>query len=180
MNNAGAIYIETLDHALVAAALHDTFAQRGFQPTVLAPTAISGKIMLPEKRLRHFLIAAAQQGWVTVWEDPRYFADRELAKQLAQVLQTRVIWIEVSGNEVSWARGVYVGETILEEHYELTETTFYGEYGTIAFAFDPEQMPDEFMTRHTLPYPDLHYEAVAADPQQCAGGVIHRAFVRNA
>jgi len=162
MNNAGALYIESTDNHLVAAELTAYLLGSGFVPTEHASAEISGRIMIAEKRRRHFFIVPSQQSWVTIWEDPRYFADRELARALAQSLATRAVWIEVSGNGVGWARGVYQGEQTLEEHYEATETMFYGEYGTIHFAYDVERTPDDLIAELDLPYDELHYEAVLA------------------
>lgn len=179
MNNAGAIYVNSNDHVVVAEALTLQLSAAGFSRVERAPTALSGKIMIAEKRLRHFLIAPAQDGWVTIWEDPRYFADRVLAQGLAQQLAVQTVWIEVSGNEVSWARGHYAGATVLEEHYEAVETTFYGEYGVVHFAFDMEQMPEEFIARLGLPYSDLHYEAVVGTGLQPGIAPLHLAFERS-
>jgi hypothetical protein len=179
MNNAGAIYVNHDDHKAVAAAIARLLGNDGFTRSERAPAAISGKLMIAEKKLRHFLIAPADQGWVAVWEDPRYFADRTLAQRLAEQLATETVWIEVSGNEVSWAHGHYAGAAVLNEHYEPVETNFYGEYGVVNFAFDMEQTPEAFIERLGLPYDDLHYEAVLATPPPFTAALIHLAFVRN-
>jgi hypothetical protein len=179
MNNAGCIYVNFSDHTAVAAGVAAYLHAAGFTPVERAPTAISGKIMIAEKRLRHFMIAPAAQGWVTIWEDPRYFADRMLARHLARHCATRAVWIEVSGNGVSWARGLYAGDATLDEHYDPVETTFYGEYGVVHFAFDMERQPEDFITELALPHADLHYEAVVAAPPPFAADLIHLAFARN-
>ncbi len=176
MNNSGSIYVNHAEHAVVAEALGAYLRRAGFTQVERAPTALSGKIMIAEKRLRHFLIAPAQQGWVTVWEDPRYFADRELARHLAQHLATRAVWIEVSGNGVSWAHGLYAGDATLEELYDVVETNFYGEYGVVHFAFDIEQTPEDFIEQLALPYAELHYEAVLSDGHTFDNLLIHLAY----
>lgn len=179
MNNSGSIYVNSDDHIAVAEAIGAQLRAAGFAQVERAPTALGNKIMIAEKKLRHFLIAPAHQGWVTVWEDPRYFADRELARHLAQHFGTQAVWIEVSGNGVSWARGLYAGDAVIDEHYEAVETTFYGEYGTVHFAFDMEQTPDEFIERLGLPYAELHYEAILNDENPCGDALMHLVFERT-
>ncbi len=179
MNNSGALYIEYPDAGRVAAEVRRYLLAQGYHETEHPPGAMSGRIMIPEKRRRLFFVVPPHNGWVTIWEDPRYFGDRFLARDLARTLATRTVWIEVSGNSVGWARGVYAADAVLEEHFEEMETTFYGEYGTIHFAFDIETTPDEFITQLNLPYPDLFYEAVVAgDLPATAGTPIHLAFER--
>jgi hypothetical protein len=160
MNNAGALYVEAADRWSVVEVLTTFMTARGFASSNKAPSEISGRIMIPEKRRRHFFIVSPQNDWITIWEDPRYFADRDLARVLARELSTRSVWIEVSGNGVGWARGVYMGEQTVEEQFEATETMFYGEYGTIYFAYDVDRTPDELIGELGLPYDELHYEAV--------------------
>jgi hypothetical protein len=179
MNNSGAIYVNSDDHRAVAASVAALLGNDGFTHVEQAPTAISGKLMIAEKKLRHFLIAPTHQGWVTVWEDPRYFADRRLARRLAEQFATEAVWMEVSGNGVSWARGHYAGAAVLDEYYDPVETTFYGEYGVVNFAFDIEQNPEAFIERLGLPYVDLHYEAILADGHTFGGRLIHLAFERD-
>jgi hypothetical protein len=179
MNNSGAIYIAHADHALIAAAIARQLAEAGFARADLRPGAISGRIMIAEKRIRHFFVLPSMAGWVTVWEDPRYFGDRMLARWLAAELGTRAAWIEVSGNGVGWARALYDGTAIVEEQFDPVETTFYGEYGTINFVFDIETSPDDWIAALGLPYAELHYEAVLEGelPEE-AGEPIHLAFQR--
>lgn len=177
MNNSGAIYIAHSDHAAVAEALGRYLAGLGFAPRDLPPAAISGRIMIPEKRRRHFLILPARAGWVTIWEDPRYFAERALAQHLARALAAEAVWVEVSGNGVGWARARYEGEATIEEQYEPVETTFYGEYGVIHFVFDIETTPDDWIAALGLPYDELHYEAaLEGELPADAGEPIHLAF----
>ncbi|MBX0329543.1 hypothetical protein K2Z83_17875 [Oscillochloris sp. ZM17-4] len=177
MNNSGAIYVEHPDHRAVAAELERLMPERGFARADLRPGEISGRIMIPEKRRRHFFVMPAASGWVTVWEDPRYFGERALAQQIAAALSTRAVWIEVSGNGVAWAHGVYAGEETVEERYEEVETTFYGEYGVIHFAFDIDHTPDELIAALGLPYEDDHYEsALLGELPADAGEPIHLAF----
>ncbi len=177
MNNSGAIYVEHADHRAVAEALARLMPERGFARADLRPGELGGRIMIPEKRRRHFFVLPAAAGWVTVWEDPRYFGERALARQLAAALGARAVWVEVSGNGVAWAHGLYAGTATLEERYEEVETTFYGEYGVINFAFDIERSPDELIAALGLPYEDYHYEAVLLGelPSE-AGEPIHLAF----
>jgi hypothetical protein len=80
---------------------------------------------------------------------------------------------------VAWARGVYAGEQALEEHFDTMDTTFYGEYGTLHFAFDMDNSPEELIERLALPYPELHYEAALEGqlPPE-AGEPLHLAFER--
>lgn len=180
MNNAGAIYIAAEDHAAVAAALGRALAARGFAPADLPPGAVSGRIMIREKRRRLFFVLPPRDGWVAIFEDPRYFGERELARELAAALGTRAVWIEVSGNGVGWARGRYQGEDVLEERYEEVVTTFYGEYGPIFFVFDIDTPPDEFIAAHGLPHDELHYEAIVAGELPAdAGEPIHLAFEKS-
>lgn len=179
MNNSGAIYIAHVDHALVAAALARHLGERGFTAVDRPPAAISGRIMIAEKRLRHFFVLPSRSGWVTVWEDPRYFGDRTLARRLAAELGTRAAWVEVSGNSVGWARALYDGADVVEEQLDPVETTFYGEYGTINFVFDVETSPDDWIAALGLPYDELHYEAVLeGELPEDAGEPIHLAFQR--
>ena len=179
MNNAGAIYVEHSDHAAVAAVVSAAMKVRGFTPADLPPGAMSGRIMAREKRRRLFFVLPPRGGWVALLEDPRYFGERELARELAAELGTRAVWIEVSGNGVGWARGVYRGDETVEECYDEVETTFYGEYGPICFVYDIETTPDEFIAAHGLPHDELHYEAVVAGELPAdAGEPIHIAFER--
>ncbi|GAB4436109.1 MAG: hypothetical protein OHK0015_27590 [Chloroflexi bacterium OHK40] len=179
MNNAGAIYVEFEDHHGVVEALRNALVRRGFAVAPHGPGAISGRIMIPEKRRRLFFVLPPQQGWVAIFEDPRYFAERSLAQELARDLGTRAIWIEVSGNGVGWARGVYQGATVLEERYDEVETTFYGEYGVINFVYDIEVTPEELIADLGLPYDELHYEAIVAGELPATAGVpVHLAFER--
>jgi hypothetical protein len=179
MNNSGAIYIEHDDHAAVAAAVGRYLAGLGFAARPLPPHALSGRIMIAEKRRRHFFVLPAQNGWVTLWEDPRYFADRGLARHLAVVLAARAAWLEVSGNGVGWARGLYQGAETLEERYDEVVTTFYGEYGVLHFVYDIETTPEEWIAALGLPYDELHYEAVLEGELPAeAGEPIHLAFER--
>lgn len=177
MNNSGAIYIESGDHRAVAEALRRLMPARGFGVADLRPDELSGRIMIPEKRRRHFFVLPAAAGWVTVWEDPRYFGERELARQLAADLAARAVWIEVSGNGVAWAHGLYERDQVIEERYDEVETTFYGEYGLIHFAFDLDHTPDEFIAALGLPHDDYHYESVLlGELPAAAGEPIHLAF----
>ncbi|NTU83913.1 MAG: hypothetical protein HGA45_31825 [Chloroflexales bacterium] len=179
MNNAGAIYVELGDHAAIAAALTPALAARGFARVSLPPGAISGRIMIREKRRRLFFVLPPRGGWVAVFEDPRYFGERALAKELARTLSTRTVWIEVSGNGVGWARAIYYGDEVIEEHYDEVETNFYGEYGPIAFVYDIETTPEEFIAALGLPYDDYDYESLAAGELPAeAGTPIHLAFER--
>jgi hypothetical protein len=179
MNNNGAIYVWHADHAVVADALAGWLSQAGYRPSGHTREAMSGRIMAANKPWRLFFVLPARDGWVTIWEDPRYFGERALAQYLARTLAARAIWIEVSGNGVGWARGVYQGETVEQERYEEQETTFYGEYGSIFFAFDSETMPEDFIAEHTLPYAELHYEAVLdGELPASAGEPIFLAFER--
>jgi hypothetical protein len=179
MNNAGAIYVECEQHAAVADAVAEAMGRRGFARVELPPGATGGKIMIREKRRRLFFVLPARDGWVALLEDPRYFGERELARELAADLGTRAIWVEVSGNGVGWARGVYRGAETLEEVYDEVETTFYGEYGPICFVYDIETTPDEFFAAHGLPHDELHYEAVLEGELPAdAGEPLHLAFER--
>jgi hypothetical protein len=179
MNNAGAIYVKHQDASAVAAALGAAMAARGFAPAAHGPGALGGKIMIREKRRRLFYVLAPAAGWVAVLEDPRYFAERGLAAELAGELATEAVWIEVSGNGVGWARGHYSGGATLEEQYDEVETTFYGEYGPISFVYDIETTPDEFIARLGLPHDELHYEAILEGELPAdAGAPIHLAFER--
>lgn len=179
MNNAGAIYVEHANPTVVATALGAALHSRGFAPVDLPPGAISGRIMLREKRRRLFFVLPPQNGWVALFEDPRYFGERELARELAAALQTRTVWIEVSGNGVGWARGVYNGAAVVEECYDEVVTTFYGEYGPIAFVYDIETTPDEFIAAYNLPFDELHYEAIVEGELSADAGMpIHLAFER--
>ena len=177
MNNAGALYVEHSDQAAVAAALEAALAARGFAPAELPPGAISGRIMLRDKRRRLFFLLPPRNGWVALFEDPRYFGERELARELAEALGTRAVWIEVSGNGVGWARGVYRGAEVVEERYDTVETTFYGAYGPVHFVYDIETTPDEFIAAYGLPHDELQYEAIAAGELPAdAGAPTHLAF----
>jgi hypothetical protein len=179
MNNAGAIYVEHGDHAAVAAAVTRGLVARGFQQVTLPPEAMSGRIMIREKRRRLFFVLPARHGWVAIFEDPRYFGERALAMELAANLETRAVWIEVSGNGVGWAHGLYSGAAIVEEQFDETITTFYGEYGPIAFVYDIEHPPDEFIAALGLPHAELHYEAILeGELPQDAGAALHLAFER--
>jgi hypothetical protein len=180
MNNAGAIYVKHTDQALVGRALAAALITRGFAPADLPPGAISGKIMVRDKRRRLFFVLPPQDGWVAVFEDPRYFGERALAQELARDLATDAVWLEVSGNGVGWARAHYRGEQTLEEQYDEVETNFYGQYGPIYFVYDIETTPDEFIAAHGLPHDELHYEAVAAGelPPDC-GQPLHLAFEKG-
>lgn len=179
MNNAGALYVELEDHAAVAAAIVRSLEARGFAQVNLAPDALSGRIMIREKRRRLFFVLPARAGWVAVFEDPRYFGERELARELASSLDTRAVWIEVSGNGVGWARGVYRGAEVVEEVYEEVITTFYGEYGPIHFVYDIEHTPEELIAALGLPHDELHYEAILeGELPEAAGEPIHLAFER--
>lgn len=180
MNNSGAIYIAHSDHAAVAAEIGRFMAGLGLAPRELAPDDLGGRIMIPEKRRRHFLILPAHDGWVTIWEDPRYFADRALAAELARALDAQAVWVEVSGNGVGWARARYEGAATLEELYEPVETTFYGEYGVIHFVFDIETAPEDWIAALGLPYDELHYEAaLEGELPADAGEPIHLAFEKQ-
>jgi len=177
MNNSGAIYIEHRDHAAVASEIGRYMAGLGFAPCALPPSALGGRIMIPEKRRRHFFVLPARAGWVTLWEDPRYFADRALAAHLARTLGVRAAWIEVSGNGVGWARALYRGEAVVEAVFDPVETTFYGEYGTIHFVFDIETTPEDWIAALGLPFDELHYEAVLEGELPAdAGEPTHLAF----
>jgi hypothetical protein len=180
MNNAGAIYVESDSHSAVAAALTQALRARGFAPTDHPAGAISGRIMIREKRRRLFFVLPPHDGWVAVFEDPRYFGERALAQDLARAVAARAVWIEVSGNGVGWARGLYRADEVLEEQYDEVETTYYGEYGPIAFVYDIETTPDEFIAALGLPYDDDHYESVAAGelPPE-AGTPLHLAFEKG-
>lgn len=180
MNNAGAIYVELPDHHRVAAAIERALLGRGFARAALQPGAISGRIMIPEKRCRLFFVLPAQHGWVAVFEDPRYFGERRLARELASSLATRVVWIEVSGNGVDWARGLYQGEAVIEEQYAEVETQFYGEHGIVSFVYDLEHTPDQLIAALGLPHHELHYEAIVAGELPAAAGTpVHLAFERR-
>lgn len=180
MNNAGAIYVKSQDPTAVAAALADALAARGFAQAPYGPGELGGRIMIREKRRRLFFLLPPADGWVAVFEDPRYFGERALAQDLARALATEALWLEVSGNGVGWARARYQGEHVLEEHYDEVETTFYGEYGPISFVYDIETTPDEFIAAHALPHAELHYEAVAAgELPHAAGAPLHLAFERQ-
>jgi hypothetical protein len=179
MNNAGAIYVKYSDHLAVATALSEAMAARGFRVAEYGPGAIGGKIMIREKRRRLFFLLPSRNDWVALLEDPRYFGERALAQDLARALATETVWIEVSGNGVAWARGHYSADTTVEELFDEVETTFYGEYGPVSFAFDIETMPDEFIERLGLPHSDEHYESVAAGELAAdAGAPLHLAFER--
>ncbi len=180
MNNSAAIYVAHHDNAAVATALAAILAEQGWITVDLPSHAISGIIMIPDKTSRHFFIAPATQGWVAIWEDPRYFADRSLARALAVRLHTRSVWIEVGGNGVSWARGLYDGDTVCEERFEAVETTFYGERGVVHLVFDPDPLPEEWIGRLGLPYSELHYEAILAGTIPPAGPPLHLAVQRRA
>lgn len=180
MNNSAAIYVAHSDHAAVTTALAAILAEQGWHAVDLPPHAISGIIMIPDKPYRHFFIAPSTKGWVAIWEDPRYFADRNLARTLAARLHTRSVWIEVGGNGVSWARGVYQDDTVGEERFEAVETTFYGERGVVHLAFDPDPLPEEWISQLGLPYPELHYEAILAGAIPPAGPPLHLAVQRRA
>jgi hypothetical protein len=177
MNNAGAIYVELSDHQAVGAALSRALEARGFAPAQHQPGASGGRIMIREKRRRLFFLLPPQDGWVAVFEDPRYFGERTLAQELAQALDTRAVWIEVSGNGVGWARGVYQGPAVVEEQYDEVVTTFYGEYGPISFVYDIETSPDDLIAALKLPHSELHYEAILEGelPPE-AGPPLHLAF----
>lgn len=161
----------------MAAALAQAMGARGFAPARHAPGALGGKIMIREKRRRLFFLLPARAGWVAVFEDPRYFGERVLARDLARALAAETVWLEVSGNGVAWARGHYAGDQVLDEQYDEVETTFYGEYGPISFVFDTETTPDELIARLGLPHDEHHYESVAAGelPPE-AGEPLHLAF----
>ncbi len=180
MNNSAAIYVAYPDHVVVADALRAILMSQGWAPIDLSPHAISGIIMIPDKLYRHFFIAPPMRGWVAIWEDPRYFADRNLARALAARLATRSVWIEVGGNGVSWARALYEQTSICEERFEAVETMFYGERGVVHLTFDPETLPDEWIERLGLPDPELHYEAILAGAQPSAGPPLHLAARRIA
>ncbi|MEF3275944.1 MAG: hypothetical protein K6356_16370 [Chloroflexus sp.] len=179
MNNSAAIYVAHTDHAAVARMLLTILTEQGYTVSERPPHAISGIIMIPDKPYRHFFIAPPSRNWVAIWEDPRYFADRQLARDLARRLNTRVVWIEVGGNGVSWARGLYDGDTICEERYEPVETTFYGEQGVVHLTFDPDLTPEEWIERLGLPSPELHYEAILAGAQPPAGPPLHLVVQRS-
>jgi hypothetical protein len=179
MNNSGAIYLATTDVDAAVAALNAGLEQLGFAPADHDPGDSGNRIMIPEKRRRLFYIAPPHNGWIAVWEDPRYFADRRLALSLSALLQTRSVWIEVGGNGVSWARGLYDGGTVGHEQYEEVETTFYGEYGIVNLAFDPDLTPDEWISELGLPDDELHYEAVLDGAVPAGGTPLHLAFTRT-
>jgi hypothetical protein len=181
MNNSGAIYVAHDDVHAVARALGELLAERGFVAAERAPGEGGGRIMIPDKRVRLFYLAPACGGWVALWEDPRYFAERGLARELSAALATRSVWIEVGGNAVSWCYGLYTGGEALEEAYEPLDTTFYGEYGTIYFAFDTDGLtPDELIEREGLPFDELHYEAVReGELPSHAGEPLHLAFEKR-
>jgi hypothetical protein len=179
MNNSGAIYVEHPDHRAVADELGRLMAAHGFARANLRPDELSGRIMIPEKRRRHFFVLPAASGWATVWEDPRYFGERALAQQIAAALGVRAVWIEVGGNGVSWAHGLYAGGETVEERYDEVETNYYGEYGLIHFAFDIDRTPDDLIAELGLPYEDFHYESVLLGELPAeAGEPIHLAFER--
>ncbi|NJN16375.1 MAG: hypothetical protein HC822_08935 [Oscillochloris sp.] len=179
MNNSAAIYVAHADPQAVATALMAYLVARGFHPVELGPGEISGRIMIAQKSRRLFFIVPPNNGWVTIWEDPRYFADRELARELARAFASDAIWIEVSGNGVAWARGHYCGDAILEEMYDEVETTFYGEYGPVHFVFDMETLPEDWIAQRNLPFADEHYESAADGmlPPEI-GPLIHLALER--
>ncbi|EFO80894.1 hypothetical protein OSCT_1263 [Oscillochloris trichoides DG-6] len=177
MNNSGAIYIEHPDHHAVISELSRQMQARGFVAVERDPTDCDPRIMIPAKRLRHFLVMPAVAGWVVIWEDPGYFAERPLAQALAANLGRRAIWIEVSGNGVSWAYGHYDGSTTLDEQYSEVKVPYYGEYGSIFFAFNPEHTPEEFIAKFGLPYDSYDYaRVVAGDLPAATGAVVHLAF----
>jgi hypothetical protein len=179
MNNNGALYIQYHDTAAVASLISDYMQQIGFQTSAHRPGESLGRIFIPEKLRRLFYLVPPQNGWITIWEDPRYFGDRFLAQYLAQKLDTRAVWIEVAGNGVAWAHGIYNGSETVEEHLDLTETTFYGEYGTLHFAFDVDlsRLPDDIISDLELPFDELHYEAVLEGELPAeAGPALHLAF----
>lgn len=179
MNNSAAIYIEHPDQHAVIAELERQLAVRGFARADLRPADLDGRMMLPAKRVRHFFVLPAAAGWVTLWEDPRYFADRDLARQLAAGLGARAVWIEVSGNGVSWARGLYAGAETVEERYEEVKTPFYGEHGSVHFVYDIDTSPEEFIANLGLPYDEYHYESVLLGELPLeAGAPTHLAFER--
>lgn len=180
MNNNGALYVLSNDTNAVINAVTAFLQSKGFQASEHAPGDMLGRIFIPEKRRRLFYILPPRDGWVTIWEDPRYFGDRFLAHYLAQTLDTRAVWIEVAGNGVAWAHGIYQGAEVIEERYDETETTFYGEYGTLHFMFDGDETPDELIAELQLPYDELHYEAVIeGELPEDAGEPTHLAFERN-
>lgn len=179
MNNSGALYVASDNVQLVAATIGAILMQSGFVAADYEPGESGSRIMIPEKRRRLFFIAPPSNGWIAVWEDPRYFADRLLARALASTLATRAVWIEVGGNGVSWARGLYDGDVICDEHYETVETTFYGEYGVVNLAFDAETTPDEWITDLGLPDDELYYEAICDGELPSGGTPLHLAFERG-
>lgn len=177
MNNSGAIYIEYPDHRTVAAELERILSARGFCTVDLAPDNLDERMMIPAKRVRHFMLLPAAAGWVVIWEDPRYFADRSLAQQIAASLNARAVWIEVSGTGVSWARGLYAGSETIEEHYDEVRGPFYGEFGTVHFSFDFEHPPEDFVSALGLPYDEFCYESVLLGELPAeAGAPIHLVF----
>ena len=180
MNNNGALYVADSDPQTVAAAMTTYLQSEGFQPSDHQPGDSLGRIFAPEKLRRLFFIVPPQAGWITIWEDPRYFGDRAIAQYLARTLDTRTVWMEVAGNGVAWAHGIYTGAQTIDEQYEETETTFYGEYGMLHFAFDAERTPDDLIIELGLPYDELHYEAVhdgELPPE--AGEPLHLAFEKG-
>ena len=80
MNNSAAIYVAYTDHTAVARMLLAILTDCGYTAIERPPHAISGIIMIPDKPYRHFFVAPSESGWVAIWEDPRYFADRSLAR----------------------------------------------------------------------------------------------------
>lgn len=182
MNNNGALYVAHTDPHAVAAGIASYLERAGFRPSNHAPGDTLGRIFAPEKRRRLFFVVPPHDGWITIWEDPRYFGDRFLAQELARRLDTRAVWLEVAGNGVAWAHGIYAGDTTIEERYDETETTFYGEYGMLHFAFDVdlERTPDDLIAELHLPYDDLHYEAVVAgELPPDVGEPLHLAFEKQ-
>jgi hypothetical protein len=179
MNNSGAIYLVATDVSRTVSALSAVLERSGFLPADYEPGESGNRIMIPEKRRRLFFIAPPHNGWIAIWEDPRYFADRRLARGLSELLQTRAVWIEVGGNGVSWARGVYTCGSIDSEHFEEVETTFYGEYGIVNLAFDPDLTPDDWIAELGLPDDELHYEAIVDGAVPTGGPALHLAFERT-
>ncbi|WP_129632651.1 hypothetical protein [Candidatus Oscillochloris fontis] len=177
MNNSGAIYVEHPDHHAVVNELIRQMVARGFAHVDRAPTDLDPRIMIPAKRIRHFLVMPMVADWVVIWEDPGYFAERALAQQIAANLGERAIWIEVSGNGVSWAYGVYNAAETIDEQYSEVKVPYYGEYGSIFFVFNPEHTPEEFIAKFSLPYDDYDYaRVVAGDLPVALGVVVHLAF----
>jgi hypothetical protein len=180
MNNAGAVYVKYNDHQAVGAVLGAALAARGFRVSAHRPGELGGKIMIREKRRRLFFVLPPREGWVAVFEDPRYFGERALAQDLARDLATEAVWIEVSGNGVGWARSHYSAGATIEELFDEVETTFYGEYGPVHFAYDIETTPDEFIARLGLPHADQHYESIAEGELGAdAGEPLHLAFEKG-